>query len=47
MKFQTKEVKKKKNSKHLKQNITVSSFDIKFFSHGFVAFGVQNSLVNH
>jgi hypothetical protein len=34
-------------SKHLKQNIIVSGFEIKFFSHYFVAFGVQTNLVNH
>jgi ABC-type uncharacterized transport system permease subunit len=34
-------------SKHLKQNIIVSGFEIKLFSHCFVAFGVQRSLVNH
>jgi hypothetical protein len=34
-------------SKHLKQNIIVSSFEIKLFIHCFVAFGVQKNLVNH
>jgi hypothetical protein len=34
-------------SKHLKQNITVSNFDIKLFSPCFVAFGVQKKFVNH
>jgi hypothetical protein len=34
-------------SKHLKQNIIVSNAEIKLFSHCFVAFGVQRSLVNH
>jgi hypothetical protein len=33
--------------KHLKQNIKVSDFEIKLFSHFFVTFGVQRSLVNH
>jgi hypothetical protein len=28
-------------SKHLKQNITVSDFEITFFCHCFVAFGGQ------
>jgi hypothetical protein len=37
MGFQTREV---FFSKYLKQDITVSSFEIKFFSHYFVAFGV-------
>jgi hypothetical protein len=34
-------------SKHFKQNITISGFEIKFFSYCFVAFEVQISLVNH
>jgi hypothetical protein len=33
-------------SKHLKQNIIVSNVEIKLFSHCFVAFGIQRSLVN-
>jgi hypothetical protein len=32
--------------KHLKQNIMVSNVEMKLFSHYFVAFGVQKSLVN-
>jgi ABC-type uncharacterized transport system permease subunit len=34
-------------SKHLKQNTTISGFEIKLFSHCFVVFGVQSNLVNH
>jgi hypothetical protein len=34
-------------SKHLKQNITISGFEIKFFSQYFVAFGAQKHLVNN
>jgi len=46
MGFQTKEV-SSFFSKHLKQHITISGFEIKFFSHYFVVFGIQSSIVNH
>jgi hypothetical protein len=34
-------------SKHFKQNITVLDFEIKLFSHCFVAFEVQRGIVDH
>jgi hypothetical protein len=46
MGFQTREV-LSSSSKHFKQNITVFDFEIKFFSHCFVAFKAQKGIVDH
>jgi hypothetical protein len=46
MRFQVREV-LSFFSKHLKQNIIVLKFEIKFFSHSFVAFKVQRGIVDH
>ncbi len=33
-------------SKHLKQNITILNFEIKFFSHCFVVFRIQRGIID-
>jgi hypothetical protein len=45
MRFQIKEV-LSFFKKHLKQNIIVLNFEIKFFSHYFVAFKVERGIVD-